>query len=208
MITTRRSGNVRIESYSAGNGNVAVLERPVSSYNDYVNPAPEVKDEDLAKAKERMQSNLAKLMNYDKASEEKATVAVETAPVVEERVVETVAQSVSTDEDIKPTSTTMQFGDGDLDQMYKEMNVKTEEKVNYRLNAKGKIAVVLFSLITAVILALIIVNTGLLANLKRTNTETQTKLDQLVETYSEISETLNNSDNVVSDWAIQNGMIK
>ncbi len=206
MITTKRNGNVISESYARGNGQVALLERPVSSYNEFINSTPVSEVEDLETAKARMQANLEKLLNYDRYNEEVATAPVAEEVAVEEETIEVVAsESVNADEDLKPTSTTMQFGDGDLDQMYREMNVKTEEKQKYRLNAKGKLIVVIYSLAIAVIMTLIILNTGLLASIKSSNAKYSAELSELTETYSELSQELAESDNAVHEWALANG---
>ncbi|MBE7087586.1 MAG: hypothetical protein E7369_04720 [Clostridiales bacterium] len=208
MITTKRSGNVVSESY-ASNGSVGLLERetPVS-YTEF--KKEEVSQEiNMDEARERMQSNLQKLLNYDRYSQEVAEEAKTEVPAVEEVKVQAVA--TTTEDDIRPTSTTMQFGDGDLDQMYKEMNAKAiDNSESYKLNGKGKLAVVLYSLVVAVIMALIVLNTGVLTRLHATNDAKQSELNALMSEYSTQQQLLEDvSDNgYVIDAAKDLGMIK
>ena len=104
MITTKRSGTNN--SYSQSQSSVAVLERPVSSYNNFVS-APQ-REESTEEASLRMRENLQKLLNYDRYTE----TVQDSVAVVEETPVETVVEETAClDEDIRPTSTTMQFGD-------------------------------------------------------------------------------------------------
>lgn len=152
MITTRRSNGLQAES---ARGGVDLLEREVNTYEQV---APE-RVESMDEAKARMQRNLDKLLNYDRYAEleaEKSAV-IEDAPQVKE-----VAYS---DEDIRPTTTTTQFIDGDPQIFNDAAKSKDEERVGYKLNAKGKLVVVLYALVVAVILALIVLNTGILRTL-------------------------------------------
>lgn len=205
MITTRRSYNGVSESYSAGNsGGVGVLERVPETYNEYKNPEP-VREENMDEARARMQRNLDKLMNYDRYSEISASAIDTIEPeVMPEMDVQT---AISQDEDIQPTSTTMQFGNGDLDQMYREMD-RADKQESYQLNGKGKLAVVLYSLVVTVILALIIINTGVLASIKDSNVAKQAELNQLMSETTALQEQVSeiSGDNYVSDLAEDLGM--
>ena len=79
--------------------------------------------EDLSEAKER-RKNLDKLLNYDRYSEEVETV----TEITDSAAVASPAPTSFSDEDIRPTSTTMQFGE-DIDSIREEMNAaKSEEK--------------------------------------------------------------------------------
>ncbi len=200
MITTRRSYN----GTSERSGGVGVLDREIpSSYSEYKNPTP-VREESIDEAKARMQKNLEKLMNYDRFSE------VSASDVVVEEPVNTVVEAVAQDEDIKPTSTTMQFGTDDLDQMYKEMDrTDTANKTSYRLNGKGKLLAVLYALTITVVMALIIINTGVLANIKGSTREKQAKLNQLITETTELQEQVYDisNDGYVIDKAEEIGML-
>lgn len=85
-------------------------------------------------------------------------------------VTEEIAPEQYADEDVSPTSTTMQFGVGETESVIKDLTKTREsEKNSYKLNAKGKIVVALYAVAVMVILALIVLNTGVLATLKRSN---------------------------------------
>lgn len=174
MIITRRSSDVASDvQLNERASSVALLERkPV---NDV---AVETKvEETYEQQQERMQKNLERLLNYDTYSQTK-----EAEKVVEDVV---VSQPVNQEEDIRPTSTTMQFGDGDLDQMYKEMAVANKREKQYSLNAKGKFVIALYSLAVTLILALIVLNTGVLASLSNAREAKAQTLAQLQsESYS------------------------
>lgn len=202
ITTTRRSydtTNVIERNSSAG---VDLLERP-RAYVEY-NYAPT--NDDLSEAKER-RKNLDKLLNYDRYSEQ-----VETATeVVDSASVSAPAPVSFSDEDIRPTSTTMQFGE-DIDNIREEMNAaKSEEKTNYRLNNKGKVVVVLYSLVVTVILALIVLNTGLLANLSQVKAAKAEELTQVMQEYETLTaeiDSISDSNYISSVAENDYGMIK
>ena len=180
-------------------GGVAVLEREETKQV--------VSNEALEDAKIRMRQNLDKLLNYDKVEE--YDVAVAEPEVLETPVVSEISLS---EEDIRPTSTTMQFGDGNIDQMYNEMKVeKTEEKKSYVLSAKGKLALVLYSLAVIVIMALIVINTGVLASLSLNNTTKTEQLASLQGQYTELSgkiADISNNEHVIEVATNEFGMIQ
>lgn len=204
MITTTRRSYELANAYEQGSSaaGVDLLERP-RAYEEY-NHAPIT--EDLNEAKER-RKNLDKLLNYDRYSEQ-----VEAAPeVVDSAAVSTPAPAAFSDEDIRPTSTTMQFGD-DIDNIREEMNAtKNQEKTGYRLNGKGKVVVVLYSLVVTVILALIVLNTGLLANLSGVKAAKAEELTQVMQEYDALTaeiEGISNSDYISSVAENELGMVK
>ena len=60
----------------------------------------------------------------------------------------------------------MQFGDDNLEQIREDMKATVvDEQISYHLNTKGKLTVILYSLVVTVILALIVLNTGVLSRL-------------------------------------------
>ncbi|MBQ6979479.1 MAG: hypothetical protein IJQ07_02425 [Clostridia bacterium] len=152
MITTRRSNGLQTESTRGG---LDLLEREAVNYEQ---TAPE-RVESMDEAKARMQRNLDKLLNYDRYSEMEAekSAVIEDAPQIRE--------AAYSDEDIRPTTTTTQFIDGDPQIFNDAAKSKSDEHVGYKLNAKGKVVVVLYALVVAVILALITLNTGVLRTL-------------------------------------------
>lgn len=190
MITTRRSANNGSGSFVQNSGsNVALLEREdVKSYNEFVSPKTE--DESLVQARERMQKNLEKLLNYDRYAEITKEEELEKASLVEE--VSAPVVSVANEDDIRPSSTTMQFGNEDREQIYNDMRRGERAKESYRLNSKGKLIVVLYSLAVAMILALIMINTGVLTGLKNKtaalNDEINALNSQYTATYDEIQD--------------------
>lgn len=171
MVTTRRSTVVMNNSFetATNKGGVGLLERPET----YCENAVEI-EKNCTDQTTRMQENLKKLLNYDRFNEENMQQAV-----VEEAVKDFA------DEDIRPTSTTMQFGDDNLEQIREEMKTSAvEEESSYRLNAKGKIAVILYSLVVTVILALIVLNTGILTRLSAKETALANAVDIKATEYS------------------------
>ena len=111
-----------------------------------------------------MQRNLDRLLNYDRYAEMEADETVAESDALLEEKVETVAYS---DEDIRPTTTTTQFIDGDPQIFNDAEKSKEERKSAYKLNGKGKLVVVLYALVVTVILALIVLNTGVLKALAK-----------------------------------------
>lgn len=215
MVTTRRASTEMSSSVfeRSSTGGIDVLERKTATpRNDFVmNGAQE---ETIDQARARMRGNLDMLLNYDRYSEQVSDSAV--APVIDKPVVEESQEVVSEpvnlqDEDIRPTSTTMQFGDGDVDQMYKEMN-REEHEVggSYHLNAKGKLVVVLYALAVTVILALIIINTGILASLSGTKEAKMAELNSKIAQYEQLSANIDSisGDEYVMQQAEQLGMVK
>lgn len=184
MITTKRSteyGSAVTEnvSFSAG---VDLLERKTpNNYNEYLNK-PSVNQESYEEAKERMQKNLDKLMNYDRYAE-----VAEAEVQTEEAVLE--ISSVKED-DIRPTSTTMQFGDDNYDNIMQDMNRAHEVQAStkHAVHSKSKILTFLYALTIAVIFALIIINTGVLSSISKDNTASALELNGKAEQLRELNE--------------------
>ena len=152
MITTRRQ-NGYLNTDNSVRGGVGLLEREVA----YEPVSPVSEEEERARRKR----NLDRLLNYDRYSEaetEEKTAAIEDAPE------EIKAYS---DEDIRPTTTTTQFIDGDPQIFNDAEKSKTERKSSYKLNGKGKLIIAMYALVITVILALIVLNTGVLKSLSR-----------------------------------------
>ena len=207
MVTTRRSADSYSETYSERKANVALLEREYvpSSYEEFV--GSEKKEEvNFDEEKLNRQRNLQKLLNYDRYSE---TYVEEPVSEVKEAVATaTVAMS---EDDIRPTSTTMQFGDGDVDQMYQELRQEREQaRDSHKLNAKGKFILVLYALAVTVIMALIIVNTGVLSRLTSENQVKQAELESIVSEYNDVHNQYQTdiTDSVVAERAESLGMIR
>ena len=211
MVTARRSVDNVNSSYDVRptKGGVDLLERP-RSYDEFAYaPAASQHTENLSPAKERMQRNLDKLLNYDRYAEQQAEIEAEVNNVATEPVTTSLA-----DEDIRPTSTTMQFGE-DIDQIREEMKqtsvVSDDKESSYRLNNKGKLAVILYSLAVTVILALIVLNTGVLAKLSNSNTAKAAALNETIAKYDAVQaqiESISDSDYIINVAENEYGMIK
>ena len=201
MVITRRATDTVNSAYDNGsnNGGIGLLERPIAQ----VEPARVETQEKVNNADaERMQKNLYKLLNYDRFTEEQMQDVQEEQAVV----------SSFSDEDIRPTSTTMQFGDDNIDQIREEMKQRqASEEISYHLNAKGKIAVVLYSLVVAVILALIVLNTGILATISGERQNISADLDAQIAQYNAIQaeiDSISNPDYIIDVAQNQYGMVK
>ena len=200
MVITRRSTETISNSLdnASNRGGVDLLERP-RELSQVEQTQVEKNDIDQT---ERMQKNLYNLLNYDRFTEENMQV----------KEVEVAQEAVNfSDEDIRPTSTTMQFGD-DIEQIREEMK-KSEvvEESSYRLNAKGKIAVILYSLVVTVILALIVLNTGILATFSAKEKAISANLDAKVMEYNQVMsnvESISSPEHVIDVAQNQYGMVK
>lgn len=201
MVTTRRSSeNVNTYDKSSSRGGVDLLERP-ASFSAPVNSALAQTDSQ-SEAKERMQRNLDRLMNYDRYAEQQAEIQPEVDMV----------EDVLADEDIRPTSTTMQFGQ-DIDQIREEMSAiqDSEEEMGYHLNSKGRLAVILYSLAVTIILALIVLNTGVLASLSNVSNEKSAELSAAIERYDAVKsqiDDISSSDYIIDVAENQYGMVR
>ncbi len=204
MVNTMR--DEKTTSYTAQRGSaIELLERKAPSYSAITE---EKREESYEQAKERMQRNLDKLLNYDRYSEVGYVQDIEKASVVtpekEEAIEEVVSPVAFSDEDIKPTTTTLQFGDGEVDKVYDDMQRQKEsQKSSYRLNGKGKLVVVLYSLAVTVILALIVLNTGVLASLKSGNEAKARVIQDMASEYQTLTDKIESisSDEYVIDIA-------
>ncbi len=199
MVITRRSTDTVNSAYDNNtNGGVGLLERPISQVES---ASVETQEKVSTADAERMQKNLYKLLNYDRFNEEKMQDIQE----------QEVASSFS-DEDIRPTSTTMQFGDDNIDQIREEMKqTHATDEVAYKLNTKGKVAVVLYSLVVAVILALIVLNTNILATVSAERKSVSADLDAQISQYNAIQteiDSISNPDYIIDVAENQYGMVK
>ena len=201
MVTARRSTDVISSSYEPAVGGVAVLERP------QVQEETTIAQNAYSKEEERRKINLDRLLNYDRYAE----VVGETSEVVTEQAVSAPVTSALSDEDIRPTSTTMQFGE-DIDQLTRDMSrTETIAQEGYQLNKKGKIVVMLYDLVVTVILALIVLNTGVLASLSTQTQQKSAELNQTVMQYESIQAEIENmtSSEYVKDIAMNEyGMVQ
>ena len=202
MVTTRRSAEIMNSTYEpcAAVAGVDLLDRP-EVYQEQAS----VQDAVKTQAEADRRRNLEKLLNYDRYTEQASAVI---APEKEET--EQVQASALADEDIRPTSTTMQFGD-DIDQIRREMNrAESKEHEGYHLNGKGKIAITLYALAVTVILALIVLNTGVLASLSNVQDAKAAKLNETMTRYEAIQqeiEDMSSAEHIIDVAQNEYGMI-
>ncbi len=193
MVTTRRlsnSANNSFEQFATANSDVAVLDRPIAEEKvEEVQAVKSTINNDLTEEAKERRKNLDRILNYDRYSEQMTSVVDTLAPAIEEEKFEMPSATVAiTEEDIRPTSTTMQFGE-DIEGIREEMKAeREEEKVNYRLNGKGKLAIILYSLAITVILALIVMNTGMLSRLDKAIAEKRELHSATLSEYSMVKE--------------------
>ncbi len=196
MLTTMRS--LRTENNET-NSNVDLLEK------NYVETPNNVEEENIEEVRARMHRNLEQLLNYDRENEVVKKV------ITEEKIETKVEDVALSDDDIKPTSTTMQFGDGNIDQVYNEMPKKTEEKSDYKLTKKGKVLMAVYSLVVAIVFALIVLNTGVLATLAEDVTKGEADLYEKIETYNTVKgeiEEISSDSHIIEVAEDELGMIK
>lgn len=208
MVTTKRSESFGNSFYSeSAVGGVGLLDRKApATYDEYVENNVSVQ-ENLDETKARMKRNLDILLNYDKATEVAPVMVEERA----EEIQEIKAEASLQEDDIRPTITTMQFGDVDIDQVRAEMRTEEKERKQYRLSAKGKMAIVLYALTVVVILALIVLNTGVLSSLNNQNLQSVAEIEEYKAQLSALNSDIEtaSSDQFVIDYATNElGMVK
>lgn len=196
MTTTIRSSRngSETETYSYG---VDLLERRGAEVSSVQAETSETEEQ----TRERMRHNLERLMNFGKeetvasaAADAAVNADVKTAEISDHAVLTNEIVDVS-DDDIRPTSTTMQFGNDGKETVFKDM-AKQKEESSYKLNGKGKAIVILYAVAVVVVLALIILNTGVLSVLSRMNSA---KAETLVEKKNEVAALYEEIEEVSSD---------
>ena len=122
-------------------------------------------------------SRMDRLVNYNKyQQEEKSQITNEMAFV--------------NNEDTCPTKTTMQYSEVKIEEEKTSLSVNNEN-VNYQINSKTKMLLVVYSLVVAVIMAFIIINTSVLASLSTSNSQKQAELATVTAEYNQIKDTYN-----------------
>lgn len=177
MVTTVRNSSETNGNYAPTRGGVDVLERtPV-----YNQTSASTNGVELTRNDSETRVNLDRILNYDRCdlAQEKARALTETA----------FDSSSLSDEDIRPTSTTMQFGSDT--EIHKEINKQSNAEHAYHLNKGGKIVVSLYALVVAVVLALIVLNTGVLARLSTTVEAKAEQLNATIARYNALCDELN-----------------
>ncbi len=196
MVTTTRSYGETSSVFDT-KSDVALLEREQKT---------ETKRETTEEARARMQKNLDKLLHYEEYARAEAEVAMANAVMPE---IQTQGEtSPTTNEDIMPTSTTLQFAESENSEVMKEAKeVGTNNKSKFSL--KSKIVAVLYGLAIAGIFSLIMLNSGVLSALQEKQASLTSELEALNNTYNQSVEQLENLENEAIKVAeTEYGMIK
>ena len=196
MTTTIRSSRNGLDQETYSYGGVDLLERRGGAVPSV---QPET-DETESQTRERMRMNLERLMNFGKEETVDSAADTAIAETASEEAIDTATVNDEvvnvSDDDIRPTSTTMQFGNDGKETVFKDMAKQKEEESAYKLNGKGKAVVILYAIAVVVVLALIILNTGVLSVLSRMNSA---KAETLIEKQGEVAALYQEIDEVSSD---------
>lgn len=116
------------------------------------------------------------------------------------------------DEDLVPSSTTMQFESYDDNDIYEEVHLKNETDLQkkYKINTKGKVLIAVYALVVATILSLIVINSRMLKSLDSSISGYANQVTELTEEYAKVNEELDyvKSDDVIIEKAEAFGMVK
>lgn len=116
------------------------------------------------------------------------------------------------DEDLIPSSTTMQFESNEDNDIYEEVRPKNETDLQkkYKINTKGKVLIAVYALVIATILSLIVINSRMLRSLDNSISGYTGKITELTEQYTNVNAELDyvKSDEVIIEKAEAMGMVK
>lgn len=172
------------------------------------------KDNDVAvEYNKNISKNFEALLNLGKQNEvyEQQTMEMtdfaesSSASATEERPVERTYDL----DDIEPTTTTMQFQSEEAEEIQKDV-VDSKKESSFSLNMKGKIAIMLYSLVLLVVFTLIILNTRMLSSLSNSITDKEAYLATLKQQAVTLNENLDyvSADEVIIVKAEGFGMTK
>ncbi len=161
------------------NSNVMSLERDNSVISGY-----KIFDEEISAQEteeqihERKAKYLERLLNYEKYSTVQEDV--EDYAVLDET--EEVDNLELTKEDLLPSSTTLQFeGENSVEKFQKRENY-----VSKGIRSTGKLLIVAYCVLVSIVMALIIVNTGIINSLDSTSTQKQEMLEDIKGQYMSV----------------------
>ena len=146
-------------------------------------------------SRETTSTNLEKLLNYGRC------------PVSEPETVSTEFTAPK-EEDITPSSTTMQFqGQASAERFYGDH--VNEEKFSFSLNAKGKILIGIYAAVVALIVAAIIIITGVNRSLSQAIAVKSQEVNDLKTEYSQIVDEIKQvtSNDYIANEAENIGMV-
>ncbi len=116
------------------------------------------------------------------------------------------------DENLMPSSTTMQFESNEDNDIYEEVRPKNETDLQkkYKINTKGKVLIAVYALVIATILSLIVINSRMLKSLDNSISGYAGKITELTEQYTNVNAELDyvKSDEVIIEKAEAMGMVK
>ena len=120
----------------------------------------------------------------------------------------------SSDVDLYPTPTTMQFVGKDRSYIYEDLNEKDtvdeeDDQSVYKINTKGKIMIAVYALVVLTIFALIIMNTRLIKSMNNSISEQEARIEMLQTENQELQTIYNfvSSDEEIARKAEEMGMI-
>ncbi len=123
------------------------------------------------------------------------------------------ARRETLNEDIMPSTTTMQFEKANTE-VYEDLRLKNKSKnkveKNYKINTKAKLLVAVYSLVVATILSLIVINSRMLKNLDNSIDNYTSQVANLNQEYTAVMDELDyamSEENII-DKAIEMGMEK
>lgn len=228
MITTRRETTSEEMTRSEARSRLGLLERTEPrSFNEAFEAPVQTEEEQ----NERMTKNFDMLLNYEKYIEEAKQKEMEEERIRTERVAaenaareaEVAARAAAAaavrqaepvvEEDITPSGTTMQFRTENVGELYNDLEREkedTRQNAKYRINARGKLLAAIYAIVVVTILALIIINTSVLAALRGNNAANAALLAEKQAEYADIAaenEYLS-SDDYISSAAEDLGMVR
>lgn len=123
------------------------------------------------------------------------------------------ARRETLNEDIMPSTTTMQFEKANTE-VYEDLRLKNKSKnkveKSYKINTKAKLLVAVYSLVVATILSLIVINSRMLKNLDNSIDNYTSQVANLNQEYTAVMDELDyamSEENII-DKAIEMGMEK
>ncbi|PWM76002.1 MAG: hypothetical protein DBX59_00205 [Bacillota bacterium] len=230
MITTRRETTVEEMARNEAKSRLGLLERTTArSFNEAYDLPTETDEEHSEHARE----NLDMILNYEKIMEEnkrrEAEIAAEAQRIEEtRRFAESEARAqervrmaavqveekpqVAEETLVTPSGTTMQFKTDNVGELYNDLEKQqVKENQKFRLNAHGKLLAAIYAIVVVTILALIIINTSVLASIRNNNAEKAAMLAEKQAQYAKVLEEYNyvsSDDYVIKQATDEYGMVK
>lgn len=169
-----------------------------------------------------IKSNLDKILHYERyrGENKENTVSVPEKQAENRNVYSSAAATAERPriahpeeetEDLRPSSTTMQFGSDEENDVYEEVDyAKETHKEEFRLSSKGKVLIAIYSLVVAIILSLIIINSRMLKSLDNSISSYRQKADEVRAETSRIEAEIADltSEETIGEWALKHGMTK